>query len=476
MLAGYRQPRPLRRMQAPVTGLLCRNMATDPAAPGPARLDQIRHEVASALAEFLARQRAVLAAIGDDLLPCLQAMEELLAGGKRLRPAFCYWGWRAAGGEDCPAIYTAAASLELLQASALIHDDVMDASDTRRGRPAVHRQFSARLAATNPGAADQFGAGAAILIGDMLLPWTTEMYQASGFPANVLWRGQRALDAMQTEVAAGQYLDLLSQARRGTSVAEAMRVIIFKTAKYTIERPLQLGALLAASSPAAGDAVAAVCTAYGIPLGIAFQLRDDLLGVFGDPARTGKPATGDLSEGKRTVLMALARERASASQARLLDEHVGDRTLTTPGAAAVRAVLTDTGAVDECEALIAANVKEAVAALDGAPITDAARSALAALAITATDREELPRTTPRVSQVPAGTMPGTGSTAQHTTAARRSGRPVSPRRGCFLLPGTGRGRPGHLSRAASRAAAAPGSSASVMARTTTIRVAPASST
>jgi geranylgeranyl diphosphate synthase, type I len=390
MVAGYREPRPLRRIQVPVAGLLCRNMATDPADPGPARLDQIRHEVASALEEFLARQRAVLAGIGDDLLPCLQAMEELLAGGKRLRPAFCYWGWRAAGGEDCPAIYAAAASLELLQASALIHDDVMDASDTRRGRPAVHRQFSARLAGTNPGAAEQFGAGAAILIGDMLLPWTTEMYQASGFPANVLRRGQPALDAMQTEVAAGQYLDLLSQARRSTSVAEAMRVIIFKTAKYTIERPLQLGALLAASSAPAGDAVTAACTAYGIPLGIAFQLRDDLLGVFGDPARTGKPATGDVSEGKRTVLMALARERASASQARLLDEHVGDRTLTAPGAAAVRAVLTDTGAVDECEALIAANVKEAVAALDGAPITDAAKSALAALAITATDRAELP--------------------------------------------------------------------------------------
>jgi geranylgeranyl diphosphate synthase type I len=110
--------------------------------------------------------------------------------------------------------------------------------------------------------------------------------------------------------------------------------------------------------------------------------------VFGDPARTGKPATGDISEGKRTVLMALARERASASQARLLEGHVGDRTLTPAGAAAVKAVLADTGAVDECEALIAANVKEAVAALDGAPITDEAKSALASLAITATDREE----------------------------------------------------------------------------------------
>jgi geranylgeranyl diphosphate synthase type I len=222
----------------------------------------------------------------------------------------------------------------------------------------------------------------------MLLSWTDEMYQSSGLAADVLRRGQRALGAMQTEVAAGQYLDILSQAKRSNSVAEAMRVIIFKTAKYTIERPLQLGALLAASSPEAADAVTAVCTEYGIPLGVAFQLRDDLLGVFGDPARTGKPTSGDISEGKRTVLMALARDRASASQARLLDLRLGDRALTAAGAAEVKAVLTDTGAVDECEALIAASVKEAVAALDGAPITDEAKAALAALAVTATDREE----------------------------------------------------------------------------------------
>jgi geranylgeranyl diphosphate synthase type I len=479
-------------------------MATDQASPGPARLGQIRREVALALELFLERQRAVLGAIADDLLPCLQAMEELLAGGKRLRPAFCYWGWRGAGGEDCPAIYAAAASLELLQASALIHDDVMDASDTRRGRPAVHRQFSARLAGPNPAVAEQFGTGAAILVGDMLLSWTDEMYQASGFPADALRRGQRALAAMQTEVAAGQYLDLLSQAGRSTSVADAMRVIIFKTAKYTIERPLQLGGLLAASSQAADDAVTAVSAGYGIPLGIAFQLRDDLLGVFGDPVRTGKPTSGDISEGKRTVLMALARERASTSQARLLEQHLGDRALTPAGASAVKAVLTDTGAVDECEALIAANVKDALAALDSAPVRDEAKSALAALAIMATDRQELPPEGTAIDgrrhrrngrrhrrngrrhrrngrhqlrngrqhtgNGQAGTAvvrpfpDATASLAGHAGSARQSA-------------GSGeRGAGGHLSRAASRAAAAPGSSASVMARTTTIRAAPASST
>ncbi len=355
----------------------------------PAGLDWIRPEVAAALERFLRRQRAALSAIGDDMLPCLDAAGELLAGGKRLRPAFCYWGWRAAGGGDCPQIYAAAAALELLQASALIHDDVMDASDTRRGRPAVHRRFAAWQAAQgNPAFAEQFGAGAAILIGDMLLSWTDEMYQASGFAPDVLRRGQQTLNAMRTEVAAGQYLDLLSQAGRATGVSQALRVITYKTTKYTIERPLQLGAVLAAPSAAAAAALSTVSTDYGIPLGIAFQLRDDLLGVFGDPVRTGKPVGGDISEGKRTVLMALARERASASQADLLDRYLGDRALSRAAAADVMAVLTETGAVAECEALIAANVKQAIAALDGAPVAAEARQALAALAITVSDRQD----------------------------------------------------------------------------------------
>jgi geranylgeranyl diphosphate synthase, type I len=387
-------------------------MATHAATGGQASLGRIRTEVARALEDFLARQRETLAAIGDDLLPCLDAMAGLLAGGKRLRPAFCYWGWRAAGGEDCPEIYTAAAALELLQASALVHDDVMDASDTRRGKPAVHRQFGRQFAAGKlqpsgrfrsairlpfagqPGSAEQFGIGAAILIGDLLLAWTDELYHGSGFGPDVLACGQPALNAMRTEVAAGQYLDLLSQVNHSTSVRAALRVVTYKTAKYTIERPLQLGAALAAGARSAeadarsASAIEAVCTEYGIPLGVAFQLRDDVLGVFGDPARTGKPVSGDVSEGKRTVLMALARERATPGQARVLDRYLGDRNLTEAAAARVKAVLTGTGAVAECEALIGASVKEAVAALDGAPITAAAKAALAALAVTATDRDE----------------------------------------------------------------------------------------
>jgi len=375
----------------------------DPAGADPAGLGLIRREVASALERFLGRQRAVLSAMGDEMLPWLGAMDSLLAGGKRLRPAFCYWGWRAAGGQPCPEIFTAATALELLQASALIHDDVMDASDTRRGRPAVHKQFASRhRAAGYSGSAEQFGAGAAILLGDVLLSWTDELYHASGFPADVLRRGQPVLDAMRTEVAAGQYLDLVNQFSGSTSVAAAMRVITYKTAKYTIERPLHLGAALAGSPPdlapsarsdtadgrAQPNLVAAACSEYGIPLGIAFQLRDDVLGVFGDPARTGKPVSGDIREGKRTVLVALACERASADEAELLDRHLGDRDLTDSAAAEVKSVIRDCGALAECEAMIAASVKEAVSALDGAPMPEDARAALTTLAFMAADRDE----------------------------------------------------------------------------------------
>jgi geranylgeranyl diphosphate synthase type I len=390
-----------RRLPAPGTrlglragscrGLVCGNVAASPAAPDLARMEEIRHGVGAALASFLARQQAVLRGVGEDLEPCLAAIESLLAGGKRLRPAFCYWGWRSAGGQDCPEILATAAALELLQACALVHDDVIDASDTRRGLPAVHRRFASWHAeAARLGSADRFGAGAAILIGDLLLTWANELYSGGGLSPEVVHQGAPVWATLQTELAAGQFLDLLSQVTGSASVAEALRVITYKTAKYTTERPLQLGATLATASSRAPDSagVTGAITRYGLPLGIAFQLRDDVLGVFGDPARTGKPVGGDISEGKQTVLLALARQRASPRQAAILDRYLGDRSLTGDAVAEVRAVVTDTGALAECENLIAAYRKEGVTALDGAPIAADARAALIALAQIVTDRDE----------------------------------------------------------------------------------------
>ncbi len=358
-----------------------------PTSPGD--LIRIRAATSGALDDFIARQRAILADISDDLAPCADAVTDLLAGGKRLRPAFCYWGWRACGGADGPPIMAAAAALELLHASALVHDDVMDGSDTRRGQPSVHKRFEARHAADRwLGEPTRFGSGAAILIGDLLLAWTDEMLRTSGLPADSVWRGLPVLDSMRTEVLAGQFLDLAAQCSGRSAVATALRVVTYKSAKYTVERPLQLGAALQAGLTGDLDqTVRDAFTGYGIPLGIAFQLRDDVLGVFGDPAQTGKPVIDDLREGKRTVLMALAHERADDVQAAVLDRCVGDPDLTEQAAKQVRAVITETGALAECEQMISVNLKEALSALDGAPITKEATSALADLAIAATARE-----------------------------------------------------------------------------------------
>ena len=375
-------------------------------------LGQVREQVGRALESFLDRQRpVVLAAAGEELLPGLEAIGELLGSGKRLRAAFCYWGWRGAGGGSDPGIFTAAASLELLHASALVHDDVMDGSDTRRGQPSMHRRFAARHSAAGwQGSAESFGRGAAILMGDLLLSWTDEMFHSSELPAGALRRGAPVLSLMRTEVMAGQYLDLLEQARATGTVDAALRVARLKTARYTIERPLHLGAALAgpsrpdsgitaaargapdtsaSSESAPGKDVAAINAAYsrfGLPLGTAFQLRDDLLGVFGDPAQTGKPAGDDLREGKWTVLVAIALAKAGPAEAAVLTRRLGDPQLGAEGVDQVRSVITDTGALAECEALIERYTSEALAAVEDAPITADARAALAELAIAATSR------------------------------------------------------------------------------------------
>ena len=352
-------------------------------------LPHVRSQVGQVLAEFLAQQRAVLPGAADELRPGLDALDALLAGGKRLRPAFCYWGWRGTGAADCPEVLAAAAALELLHAAALVHDDVMDGSDTRRGQPSLHRRFAAYHAERGwRGSAAAFGTGAAILLGDLLLGWTDELFAASGLAPDALARGRPVLDLMRGEVMAGQYLDLMAQASGDGSVASALRVVEYKTARYTIERPLHLGAALAGARQHRPSAITAAYTGYGLPLGVAFQLRDDILGIFGDPARTGKPATDDLRAGKRTVLLAITRARASPGQAAILDRCLGDPELDEAAAAEVRAVITSTGALAECERLIGRHLDQALGALAAAPITAEARAALAELAVTATARHD----------------------------------------------------------------------------------------
>ena len=347
----------------------------------PLDADDLRARVQKSLDSFLAEQQAVLGAVSDDLSPVVETVAALLAGGKRLRPAFAYWGWRAAGGPDSDAIVDAAAGLELLQACALVHDDVMDASDTRRGLPSVHRRFAAEHVANRWfGSPEAFGLGAAILLGDLCLSWADEMIFRSGLDATALLRAKPVLDDMRTELMAGQYLDLLEQARGGGSVERAMRVARFKAAKYTIERPLHLGGVLAG----ADESLLHTFTSYGLPLGEAFQLRDDVLGVFGDPVETGKPAGDDLREGKRTVLIAMTFQVATPAQLALLDRHLGDPSLTVAGLAALRGVIEESGALARVESLIGELTDQAMAAVSG--VGEPAGPVLHDLAIAATTR------------------------------------------------------------------------------------------
>jgi len=375
--------------------------AREPDEPGRASpVDRcgLRARVSAELAAFLDGQEALLDKISADLAPVVAALRDFLDGGKRMRPAFCYWGWQAAGGAQTqatdaePAIVRAAAALELLQASALIHDDYMDGSDTRRGAPAIHRRFEALHRRGGwAGEPERFGAAAAILLGDITLTWCDEMFTRCGLDAARIHAARPVFDLMRSEVMAGQYLDVVAQAR-GLSVstprdalARARTVIRYKSAKYTVERPLQLGAALASGTTE--GPVSAALSRFGLPLGEAFQLRDDLLGVFGDPAATGKPAGDDLREGKQTVLVALAAQRATAAQAEILRSGLGDPALDEAGVERLRSVITRTGALGEVEARIAGLTDTALAALAAAPITARAREVLAELAVAATSRK-----------------------------------------------------------------------------------------
>ena len=344
-------------------------------------VEELRARVNKKLDKFIERQRPILVAVSADLDPVLSATRSILAGGKRLRPVFAYWGWRGAGGADGEKVIAAVTSLEFLQACALVHDDVMDGSDTRRGQPSVHRRFATlHRDASWAGSPDTFGQGAAILLGDLALTWADEMLFQSGLSDESLLRAKPVYDRMRTELMAGQYLDLLEQARGGGSVDRALLVARYKAAKYTVEGPLKLGGTLAGASRELLDTY----SAYGLPLGEAFQLRDDVLGVLGDPDVTGKPAGDDLREGKRTVLIAIAAERATPAQASLIQQHLGDPDLSGEGVDLLREVLTETGSFDHVEVLIASRTEQAVSALSR--IEEPTRSALADLALAATTR------------------------------------------------------------------------------------------
>jgi geranylgeranyl diphosphate synthase type I len=342
------------------------------------------------LDSFVTEQGDRLADLGSDAGRLVEAARSAVLGGKRFRAAFCWWGFHAVrdgelGPADREALLRACAALELLHASALVHDDVMDASDTRRGQPSTHKAFEALHEKHGwSGAPEPYGAAAAILLGDLLLVWSDELMRTCGLPDAQVHEALGWFDRTRSEVIAGQFLDVSVQARGSADVDQAMRVLRYKSAKYSIERPLNVGAALAGGTAATIEAL----SGFGLPLGEAFQLRDDQLGVFGDPEQTGKPAGDDLAEGKRTVLVALALKalaKTSPQDGARLEAQLG-RPLSGAEVDELRALIRASGADTRVEERIAALTDQALAALDRAGIDGTAHAVLRDLATAATQR------------------------------------------------------------------------------------------
>jgi geranylgeranyl diphosphate synthase type I len=354
--------------------------------------EDLRAEVHRELAAFLKAKRDEAAQIDPQFVAAVDSLSDfVLGGGKRLRPTFAWWGWRGAGGSPTDpqvrAVLRAVSSLELIQACALVHDDLMDDSSTRRGAPTVHVDFAARhRAARWLGTPERFGAATAILVGDIALAWADDMLRGADLWPDQLGRAHTVWQAMRTEVLAGQYLDVLTQARGDEAPEAALRIDRYKTAAYTVERPLHLGAAIAGAGPALVNSY----RRFGADIGIAFQLRDDLLGMFGDPLVTGKPAGDDLREGKRTLLLAYglraADEQRHTTAADLLRGAIGDPQVRQDTVTAVRELLIELGAVAKVERRIARLTNSALASLCLADLAEPVRARLIELAAQAACR------------------------------------------------------------------------------------------
>lgn len=343
--------------------------------------------VTEQLRDYLQERRRDAAYIGADYAVLTEAVEEfVLRGGKRLRPAFAYWGWRAVAGTEPEAhVLRLFSALELLHACALVHDDVIDASATRRGLPTVHKIFTERHRTNSwHGSSEQFGLSAAILLGDLALVWADDIVATAPIDNDAARRVRRVWAAIRTEVLGGQYLDIVNEASGSETVASALTVNIYKTASYTISRPLQFGAAAAADCPEILEAFHEL----GTSLGVAFQLRDDVLGVFGDPAVTGKPSGDDLRSGKRTVLLAEAvglAEEHDPIAAKLLRTSVGTD-LTDAQVKEVCQVIESVGALAAVEHRIDTLTRRALQILNAAPIDAQAKAGLTELARLAANR------------------------------------------------------------------------------------------
>lgn len=317
---------------------------------------------------FLDAKREQITAISSEGAALVDSLSALTSGGKKLRPVLAWIGWRAAAAAaDDEAVEHLGVALELFQGAALVHDDVIDRSATRRGQPSTHRRFQALHAEEGfSGDAEHFGITGAILAGDLSLAWAGEAFDAAeASAAHPSPAGRRRFRQMHTEVITGQYLDVHAEAAPAAvdeagALARARAVLTYKSAKYSTEHPVVLGSALAGAPEALLEQLAQAA----LPVGVAFQLRDDLLGVFGDPEVTGKPVGDDLREGKRTELVAYGLFRSGDGARRELSGMLGRGDLTEDDVARARDILGSCGAVAAVEDEIEAMVQQSIRATD----------------------------------------------------------------------------------------------------------------
>ncbi len=339
----------------------------------------IAEAVDDVLKDFVGGEVAALLALDPALEPLAgAAMNAVFAGGKRMRPTFAYWGWRAVAGPAEPPepVLPALAALELLHTFALVHDDIMDGSPTRRGRLTAHRALAAEHQTQGlRGDPAHFGNSSAILVGDLCLVWADKLMSQASVAAHTLMRARAGYDLMRVEAIAGQFLDVLGESAHEWTLGRALRTAQLKTAGYTVTRPLLFGAALGGPCD---DGVEAAFERYGHAVGVAFQLRDDLLGLYGEPSETGKPVGEDLACGKPTVLLELARALGSPAQKAELARLLAARERVD--VARVARLIRQTGATVQLDQMISKRVAIALDALDRAPIDPCAREPLAQLA------------------------------------------------------------------------------------------------
>jgi geranylgeranyl diphosphate synthase type I len=339
---------------------------------------------------YCERKRQELNAISDDLIPLIDYTQELLEGGKRFRAQFAYWsyaGYQTTAIDEISAdhpIIAVASALEMFHAAALVHDDLLDQSDTRRGKPAIHKRFESLHSTSGYlGSPERFGVAGSVLVGDLMLSWSSELFGEAllhSTSESIEAACRNEFSKMRFEVMAGQYLDVLEENAaavrpKSEAVARANKVMLYKTAKYSLEAPLLIGSALGG----ANSAERRLLSEFGIPLGLAYQLRDDLLGVFGDPGVTGKPAGDDLREGKRTVLVGLTLEALPTNLARTFEELLTSGDLDLEQIDLMRQMIEESGALAKTERLIDQYSERAIQALANLEISDEGRKELAYL-------------------------------------------------------------------------------------------------